>query len=127
MVLMNGSKRARNASSIVNSSNTCGGAGKSGLPPSVGRRGGREGGRAARAIPKPVAYACPINPGNYNASLNAINDTVVANRNSNLLYTKHIPPTVPDNKVYYWPVQENHLAGGVGKHTRAFGRFRATF
>lgn len=123
MVLMNGSKRARNAPSIANLSNTCGGAGKSGLPPSVGRRG-REGGIAARAIPRPVAFACPATPGVYNKSLNAVNGQRVSNRNSKHLYTKHIAPTVKN--VFYWPVQENHLAGGVGKSNHVLGRARST-
>jgi hypothetical protein len=126
MVLMNGSKRARNASSISNQTNNCGGAGKSGLPPSVGRRG-REGGRAARALPRPVSYACPANTGVYDRSLNAVNDGPVGNnRNSPLLYTRHIPITVPDNKIFYWPVQANHLSGGVGKSGRVFGNTRLT-
>lgn len=118
MVLMNGSKRARNASSISNRTNNCGGAGKDGLPPSVGRRG-REGGRAARAIPRPVAYACPADPGVYAPSLRAVNNGPVgANRGSRLLFTQHIPPTVPDNKVFYYPVQANHVTGGVGRMNR---------
>jgi hypothetical protein len=126
MVLMNGSKRARNASSISNQTNTCGGVGKSGLPPSVGRRG-REGGRAARALPRPVAYACPASPGLYDKSLNAVNDGPVGNnRNSKFLYTKHIPNTVPDDKIFYLPVQANHLSGGVGKSGRVFGNTRLT-
>lgn len=127
MVLMNGSKRARNSASIVNQTNTCGGVGKSGLPPSVGRRGGREGGIAARAIPKPLSFACPAYPGTYNPSLNAVNNGPVgANRNSRFLYTKHISPNVPNNKVFYIAVQENALAGGVGKSRNYLGRFRPT-
>jgi hypothetical protein len=124
MVLMNGSKRARNASSISNQTNTCGGAGKSGLPPSVGRRG-REGGRAARALPRPVAFACPAYPGVYRSALGAVNNGPVgANRNSPDLYTRHISPNIPDNRVFYLPVQSNHLSGGVGKSRHAIGRFR---
>lgn len=127
MVLMNGSKRARNASSISNQTNTCGGAGKAGLPPSIGRRG-REGGRAARALPPPFSFACPAYPGLYDRSLNAVNNGPVgANRNSRFLNTSHIPSTVPDNKVRYLAVQANHLAGGVGKSNHVFGRARSTF
>ncbi len=36
MVLMNGSKSARNVASIVNRTNTCGGSKKAGLAPTVG-------------------------------------------------------------------------------------------
>ena len=37
MVLMNGSKAARNQASIVNRTNVCGGPKKGGLAPSIGR------------------------------------------------------------------------------------------
>jgi hypothetical protein len=36
MVLMNGSKNARNANSIINRTNTCGGPSKAGIAPRVG-------------------------------------------------------------------------------------------
>ena len=123
---MNGSKRARNASSIVNQTNTCGGVGKSGLPPSIGRRG-REGAVHARAIPRAVQYACPASPGLYAPSLNAVNDGLVPGglRNSNLLFTSHIPPSVQN--IFFMPVNSNHLSGGVGRSRHAVGRFRLTF
>lgn len=115
MVLMNASKRARHVASVVNQTNTCGGVDKGGLPPSIGRRS-RGGNVYSRATPPPVSYACPIG-GVYHPSLGAVNNGVVGtNRNSPLLYTKHIPSTVADNKVLYWPVQVNKITGGVGRY-----------
>jgi len=108
---MNASKRARNATSISNKTNTCGGQGKAGTPTTIGRRA-RTGGRAA---PPPVYYACPANPGLFDKSLNAVNGAVVADRNSRFLYTKHIPSWVHSNEVFYLPITKNPLAGGVRK------------